>query len=59
MTHFQTARRLAPGAPEAAFGLGMAYESLGRWAYARREYEEALRLRPGYPAARQRLGEMP
>jgi len=38
--------------------LGLGLEAVGRTADGRKQYEEALRLSPGYPAARKRLAEL-
>jgi spermidine synthase len=47
-----------PGNAETQFNLGLLYQEQGRVEYARRAYEEALRLRPGWPLARDRVDQL-
>ena len=47
-----------PDASDSAFGLGRAYETAGRPADARREFERALRLEPGHARATRALAAL-
>jgi len=50
---YAEALRLMPGSAEAQFGLGRSLAAMGKRPEAVSHLQEALRLRPDYPAARQ------
>jgi tetratricopeptide (TPR) repeat protein len=53
---YQEALRLAPGNPLIHFKAGLLHKYKGRWAAARDEFAEALRLLPEYAEAHRELG---
>jgi Flp pilus assembly protein TadD len=56
--HLETALRLNPESPEAAYNLGVLEAEEGHLESARDLYQRALRLRPGYQKPLDRLAEL-
>jgi tetratricopeptide (TPR) repeat protein len=56
--HYRTALELKPDCAEAHFNLGLVYFQQGLTKKAREEFEEALRIDPGYGKARESLDRL-
>jgi len=56
--HLETALKLKPDSPEAAYNLGVLESEEGHFQNARDLYQRALRLRPGYQKPLDRLAEL-
>jgi len=55
IAHWRTGLTADPNMPELHLNLGLGLKAEGKTAEAREEFEQALRLRPGYAAARKQL----
>jgi Flp pilus assembly protein TadD len=56
--HLETALQLKPDSPEAAYNLGILEDEAGHFENARSLYQRALRFRPAYQKALDRLAEL-
>lgn len=58
MAKLDSADTFAPGAPVIPFNRGRIYTALNQIDEAKRAFNEAIRLDPGYPEVRRRLGDI-
>jgi tetratricopeptide (TPR) repeat protein len=54
---YNMASKLKPAYPEAHYNLGVVYWKQNNWNMVVKEFEEALRINPGYEQARRFLPE--